>query len=168
MTTELVLATKLDILKQTRDLFAQTHWTSGDLYTIDKTGKKRFCMVGGLCHIMVKNNLPEWLSAEEEKMNPKLSFYMYEIQDDRLLKGYDPEVFLSGMDAEWELAKTICLKSGHKLDPEASPQSVEDIIVGWNDGEADIEFETRGDASYVLEIMDETIERVEREENESL
>ena len=168
MTTELVLASKLDILKETRELFANTHWTSGALYETDHTGKKRFCMVGGLCHVTAKNNLPEWLAEQESKVDSdiygaRVSFYMQDRDDDKLLRELDDERFIDGLDAEWELAKTILAHQGGELPRDASPGRVEDIIVSWNDGIADDEFQARGDASYVLEVMDETIKRVEAE-----
>jgi hypothetical protein len=171
MTTTPALATKLDILKETRELFANTHWTSGDLYTTDSNGKKQFCMVGGLCHVLAKNNLPEWLQNEERKVEElgygKLSFYLEEIERSSSLRNYDSERFIAGLDAEWELAKTIVEEEYGEgpIDPELSPGEVENIVVNWNDGPADKEFEERGDASYVLEVMDKTIRRVEAEQD---
>lgn len=141
--------TALDILKQTRDLFAATHWTTGTLYTTDEDGKKKFCMVGGLCHIFAKSEAPEWI--EQNKNFP--AFYAAGHMRTR----YD---LLSLLEAEWQLAKTI---DPNGITKKTHPGTVEDAIINWNDSEASAEFDLRGDASYVIETMDKTIARIEAE-----
>lgn len=136
-------------------MFAETHWTNGLLYTVNKDGKKQFCMVGGLCHVFAKHELPEWMEAEDIQ-----SFYIQDVDDYFVDTGiFEREKFNAIFDAEFELAKTI----RPSLVADANPATVENIIVEWNDRDAKREFDARGDASFVLEVMDETIERVERE-----
>lgn len=150
--------TALEILKQTRDLFAATHWTTGTLYTTDREGKKKFCMIGGLCHVFGSSEVPEW--------NPTKTFYPGSAFDHRNASGTLPRGISRDINlieitkAEWELAKTI----DPELPEDASGEKAESTIIDWNDQEAKEQFQIRLDASYVIETMDETIARVEAQE----
>lgn len=149
--------TALDILKETRELFANTHWTNGVLYTTDPTGKKQFCMVGGLCHTFIKHELPEWLDPNDAYPTP--SFYAHEALEE---DGLNAEILQPVLKAEYELAKTI----DPNLPEDANPVMVEDTIISWNDQVATDEYRVRGNASYVIETMDKTIARVEAEQKQ--
>lgn len=146
--------TALQILKETRELFVNTHWTTGHIY-VNVNGKKKFCMVGGLCHIFAQHEIPEWLEGEDQ------SFYANTALRGDYGFGLEVEDYSSILEAEWELARTI----NPQLAKNASPLRVEDEIVGWNDGEASKQFRRRGNASYVIEKMDETIARVEAQQH---
>lgn len=152
MTTSAASVTALDILKETRELFAQTHWTTSVLYSTDKTGKKSFCMVGGLCHIYAVHELPDWIEEGE------ISFYASD-QETYFVESDLPPSFAQILKAEYELAKTI----NPDIDEKATSSDVEEIIINWNDGIAAREYKLRRDASYVLETMDKTIARVEKD-----
>jgi hypothetical protein len=151
--------TALEVLKQTRDLFAKTHWTTGVLYTKTEDGKKQFCMIGGLCHIFTTSEAPDWVDKYDGR---DAVFYPGAAAVDTKA-GFDgwPNVDYGPiLEAEYQLAKTI----DPGITADASPTHVDDLIVGWNDGPAQREYKSRGDASYVIEVMDETIARVEAEQ----
>lgn len=157
MTISTGSTTALDILKETRELFAQTHWTTGLLYSTDSTGKKKFCMIGGLCHIFATKEFPEWIENHQEG---RQSFYANTLTDYFDAEQIEQYPFEELLKAERELAKTV----NPDITDASTPLIVEDAIISWNDStKAQLEFAQRGDAGYILEKMDETIARLEKQ-----
>lgn len=175
MTTTTSLSA-VDALKATRNLFAETHWTTGALYEIDGvTGKKHFCMVGGICHVFQRD---AW-GVDEEPFYIggmwKSDFTLNDLADatrQKLVSYVDHDTLEEVWRSERELVRTIwpdLCESGrrgtYKVDQDIddlTPMEIEEAVVDWNDGSivAD-EFQQRGNASYVVEKLQETIDRLE-------
>jgi hypothetical protein len=126
------------VVDETCEWFVNTHWIRGTLYTIDETGKKRFCAVGGFCQVLL----------DKQGLDRSPEFQPSRAQYQLAGSGFDWDLGILGdvFDAERELAITVdsaavagkeAFWSGSRSSDDPTSQKEvethESIIVHWND-----------------------------------